>query len=158
MLKENRTLGGELRNQLVATVTEMLEKDDRIMVLDADLGGASFFLRFKKSHPDRFVDCGICEANMVGVAAGLSLRGYIPVVHTMSAFVARRALDQLYISCAYQNNTINVFGSDPGICSGFPDVSGVTDGSPEATTSGVSSGAGLLLIADPDTTLLPAVS
>lgn len=43
MLKENRTLGGELRNQLVATVTEMLEKDDRIMVLDADLGGASFF-------------------------------------------------------------------------------------------------------------------
>ena len=85
MLKENRTLGGELRNQLVATVTEMLEKDDRIMVLDADLGGASFFLRFKKSHPDRFVDCGICEANMVGVAAGLSLRGYIPVVHTMSA-------------------------------------------------------------------------
>ena len=42
MLKENRTLGGELRNQLVATVTEMLEKDDRIMVLDADLGGASF--------------------------------------------------------------------------------------------------------------------
>ena len=81
MLKENRTLGGELRNQLVATVTEMLEKDDRIMVLDADLGGASFFLRFKKSHPDRFVDCGICEANMVGVAAGLSLRGYIPVVH-----------------------------------------------------------------------------
>ena len=119
MLKENRTLGGELRNQLVATVTEMLEKDDRIMVLDADLGGASFFLRFKKSHPDRFVDCGICEAYMVGVAAGLSLRGYIPVVHTMSAFVARRALDQLYISCAYQNNTINVFGSDPGICSGF---------------------------------------
>ena len=93
--------------------------EDRIMVLDADLGGASFFLRFKKSHPDRFVDCGICEANMVGVAAGLSLRGYIPVVHTMSAFVARRALDQLYISCAYQNNTINVFGSDPGICSGF---------------------------------------
>ena len=42
MLKENRTLGGELRNQLVATVTEMLEKDDRIMVLDADLGGALF--------------------------------------------------------------------------------------------------------------------
>ena len=111
MLKENRTLGGELRNQLVATVTEMLEKDDRIMVLDADLGGASFFLRFKKSHPARFVDCGICEANMGGVAAGLSLRGYIPVVHTMSAFVARRALDQLYSSCAYQNNTINVFGS-----------------------------------------------
>ena len=56
---------------------------------------------------------------MFGVAAGLSLRGYTPFVHTMSAFVTRRALDQLYISCAYQKNTINIFGSDPGFCSGF---------------------------------------
>lgn len=119
MLKENRPMGGELRNQLGIAVAETMEKNDRIMILDADLGGASFFLRFKKTHPDRFIDCGICEANMLGVAAGLALRGYTPVVHTMCAFISRRALDQLYISCAYQNNTINIFGSDPGICSGF---------------------------------------
>ena len=121
MLKQNRTkeLGGELRNQFGATLKELVEKDDRIMILDADLGGASFFLRFKESHPDRFVDTGICEANMFGVAAGLSLRGFTPFVHTMAAFVTRRALDQLYISCAYQKNTINIFGSDPGFCSGF---------------------------------------
>ena len=56
---------------------------------------------------------------MFGVAAGLSLRGFTPFVHTMAAFVTRRALDQLYISCAYQKNTINIFGSDPGFCSGF---------------------------------------
>ena len=99
MLKQNRTkeLGGELRNQFGATLKELVEKDDRIMILDADLGGASFFLRFKESHPDRFVDTGICEANMFGVAAGLSLRGFTPFVHTMAAFVTRRALDQLYI-------------------------------------------------------------
>ena len=121
MLKQNRTkeLGGELRNQFGATLKELVDKDNRIMILDADLGGASFFLRFKESHPDRFVDVGICEANMFGVAAGLALRGYIPFVHTMSAFVTRRALDQLYISCAYQKNTINIYGSDPGFCSGF---------------------------------------
>ena len=121
MLKQNRTKepGGELRNQFGATLKELAETDDRIMILDADLGGASFFLRFKESHPDRFIDTGICEANMFGVAAGLSLRGYTPFVHTMSVFVTRRALDQLYISCAYQKNTINIFGSDPGFCSGF---------------------------------------
>ena len=51
MLKENRTLGGELRNQLVATVTEMLEKDDRIMVLDADLGGALFSCALRNPIP-----------------------------------------------------------------------------------------------------------
>lgn len=121
MLKRNRTkeLGGELRDQLGATLKELMEKDDRIMVLDSDLGGASFFLRFKESHPDRFVEMGICEANMFGVAAGLALRGYTPFVHTMSAFVTRRALDQLYISCAYQKNTVNIYASDPGFCSGF---------------------------------------
>lgn len=51
---------------------------------------------------------------MFGVAAGLALRGYTPFVHTMSAFVTRRALDQLYISCAYQRNTVNIYASDPG--------------------------------------------
>lgn len=71
MLKQNRTKepGGELRNQFGATLKELAETDDRIMILDADLGGASFFLRFKESHPDRFIDTGICEANMFGVAA-----------------------------------------------------------------------------------------
>lgn len=121
MLKQNRTEkpGEELRNQLGATLNELMEKDSSLMVLDSDLGGASFFIRFQKSHPDRFVEMGICEANMFGVAAGLALRGYTPFVHTMSAFVTRRALDQLYISCAYQKNTVNIFASDPGICSGF---------------------------------------
>ena len=121
MLKQNRTkeLGGELRDQFGATLKELVEQDDKIVILDSDLGGASFFIRFKQTHPDRFVDVGICEANMFGVAAGLALRGYTPFVHTMSAFVTRRALDQLYISCAYQHNTVNIYASDPGFCSGF---------------------------------------
>ena len=121
MLKQNRTKepGGELRNQFGATLKELMEQNEKIIVLDSDLGGASFFIRFKQTCPDRFVDVGICEANMFGVAAGLALRGYTPFVHTMSAFVTRRALDQLYISCAYQRNTVNIYASDPGFCSGF---------------------------------------
>ena len=126
MLKQNRTkeLGGELRDQFGATLKELVEQDDKIVILDSDLGGASFFIRFKQTHPDRFVDVGICEANMFGVAAGLALRGYTPFVHTMSAFVTRRALDQLYISCAYQHNTVNIYGSgfDGGTHTCFEDL------------------------------------
>ena len=89
MLKQNRTkeLGGELRDQFGATLKELVEQDDKIVILDSDLGGASFFIRFKQTHPDRFVDVGICEANMFGVAAGLALRGYTPFVHTMSCLL-----------------------------------------------------------------------
>ena len=120
MLKErSKELGGELRDAYGAALSDLLKTNKKIMILDADLGGASFFIRFKKTHPEHFIDVSICEANMFGVAAGLSLAGYTPFVHTMAAFVTRRALDQLYLSCAYSKNTVNIYASDPGFCSGF---------------------------------------
>lgn len=120
VLKErSKELGGEMRDAYGAALADLLQTNDKIMILDSDLGGASFFIRFKKTHPEHFIDVGICEANMFGVAAGLSMMGYTPFVHTMSAFVTRRALDQVYISCAYSKNTVNIYASDPGFCSGF---------------------------------------
>ena len=120
LLKErSKELGGEMRDAYGAALADLLQTNDKIMILDSDLGGASFFIRFKKTHPEHFIDVGICEANMFGVAAGLSMMGYTPFVHTMSAFVTRRALDQVYISCAYSKNTVNIYASDPGFCSGF---------------------------------------
>ena len=120
LLKErSKELGGEMRDAYGAALADLLKTNDKIMILDSDLGGASFFIRFKKTHPEHFIDVGICEANMFGVAAGLSMMGYTPFVHTMSAFVTRRALDQVYISCAYSKNTVNIYASDPGFCSGF---------------------------------------
>ncbi|WP_445623720.1 transketolase family protein [Lacticaseibacillus paracasei] len=118
-LAERREKGKELRQTVVDTLNELMAKDDRIIALDADLGGASNFLKFKETHPDNFIDVGISEANMVGVAAGLSLTGYTPFIHTFAPFVARRALDQLFVSGAYSKNTINIFGSDPGFAAGF---------------------------------------
>ncbi|ARY90581.1 MULTISPECIES: transketolase family protein [Lacticaseibacillus] len=118
-LTEQRTKGKELRQTVVDTLNGLMEKDDRIIALDADLGGASNFLQFKQTHPDKFIDVGISEANMVGVAAGLSLTGFTPFIHTFAPFVARRALDQLFVSGAYSKNTINIFGSDPGFAAGF---------------------------------------
>ena len=106
----------EIRRAFVDTLIEEMVINDRIVALEADLGGASGFTRIKKRFPKRFINVGIAEANMMGIAAGLSMRGYIPFVHTFAPFATRRALDQIYISGAYSKNTINIYGSDPGIC------------------------------------------
>ena len=114
-LAENRQEAGrELRDCVVETLQELMKDDDKITALEADLGGASGFTKIKKTNPERFIQCGIAEANMMGVAAGLSLTGFKPFTHTFAPFATRRVFDQLFLSGAYEGNTINVYGSDPG--------------------------------------------
>ena len=114
-LAENRQEAGrELRDCVVETLLELMKDDDKITALEADLGGASGFTKIKKTNPERFIQCGIAEANMMGVAAGLSLTGFKPFTHTFAPFATRRVFDQLFLSGAYAGNTINVYGSDPG--------------------------------------------
>ena len=114
-LAENRQEAGrELRDCVVETLQELMKDDDKITALEADLGGASGFTKIKKTNPERFIQCGIAEANMMGVAAGLSLTGFKPFTHTFAPFATRRVFDQLFLSGAYAGNTINVYGSDPG--------------------------------------------
>lgn len=114
-LVENRNeKGKDQRMAIVNTLQELMNQDDRIVVLEADLGAASGFTKIHESHPERFIQCGIAEANMTGIAAGLSLLGFKPWIHSFAPFVSRRNFDQLYVSGAYAQNTINIFGSDPG--------------------------------------------
>ena len=114
-LAENRQEAGrELRDCVVETLQELMKDDDKITALEADLGGASGFTKIKKTNPERFIQCGIAEANMMGVAAGLSLTGFKPFTHTCAPFATRRVFDQLFLSGAYAGDTINVYGSDPG--------------------------------------------
>lgn len=114
-LAENRQEAGrELRDCVVETLQELMKDDDKITALEADLGGASGFTKIKNTNPERFIQCGIAEANMMGVAAGLSLTGFKPFTHTFAPFATRRVFDQLFLSGAYAGNTINVYGSDPG--------------------------------------------
>ena len=114
-LAENRQEAGrELRDCVVETLQELMKDDDKITALEADLGGASGFTKIKKTNPERFIQCGNAEANMMGVAAGLSLTGFKPFTHTFAPFATRRVFDQLFLSGAYAGNTINVYGSDPG--------------------------------------------
>lgn len=106
----------ELRNVFVETLQQLMDENPKVMALEADLGGASGFTKIQKSHPDNFINVGIAEANMVGVAAGLSLRGCIPFMHTFAPFATRRIYDQIFLSGAYAHTTMNIYGSDPGVC------------------------------------------
>jgi transketolase len=91
------------------------ERDERIVALDADLVSAFGMTPFFKRFPERAVQCGIAEANMVGIAAGLSAVGKIPFAHSFGCFTSRRACDQIMISGAYAKLNIRLIGSDPGI-------------------------------------------
>lgn len=91
------------------------EVNDKIVCLDADLGRSCGSAPFGKSFPERYFDVGIAESNMVGIASGLSNRGYIPFTHTFAPFAVRRCLDQIYISGSYSKLNIKIVGSAPGI-------------------------------------------
>lgn len=106
----------EQRAVLYDTLIELMDENDRIVVLEADLGGATGSLRVKRAHPERFVECGIMEANMIGAAAGMSMRGFVPFVHSFAPFASRRVADQVFLAGAYSHNTINIYASDPGVC------------------------------------------
>lgn len=105
----------ELRKEFCDTLLAMAEEDNKVVVLDADLMNAAGTKPFRAAYPERTFDCGVQEANMIGVAAGLSSRGFVPFTHTFGPFAARRACDQIFMSCAYAKQNVKVVGSDPGI-------------------------------------------
>lgn len=102
-------------SQLVA----MAEEDDRIVVLNADLTKAHGTVPFKEKYPERIFDVGVAEANMVGVAAGLSAVGFIPFPATFTCFATRRTFDQFFVSAAYARQNVKLTGSDPGVTAIF---------------------------------------
>lgn len=117
-LDTTRAMGKELRVAVVDALSKEMDKNDKLVALDADLASASKWSDLQKRFGNRFINVGIAEANMMGVAAGLSLTGYVPFLHTFGPFATRRAFDQLFISGAYSKNTLNIYGSDPGFAVG----------------------------------------
>lgn len=115
-ISEDRSKKQELRGCVVTTLLELMDENDKVIAMDADLGSASGFTKINKEKPEQFVQCGIAEANMIGVASGMSLLGFKPFVHSFGPFVSRRVFDQLFLSGGYAHTTINVYGSDPGFC------------------------------------------
>ncbi len=104
----------EMRATYCETLIDLAKEDDRVVVVEADLMGSGGTKPFSREFPERTINCGVQEANMIGVAAGLSTRGFIPFAHSFGAFAARRAADQVFISCAYARQNVKIVGSDPG--------------------------------------------
>lgn len=106
----------ELRAVYAEGLIALAEKDERIVVCEADLMNANGTKAFLKAFPERTFDVGIAEANMIGVAAGLAACGKIPFANSFTPFATRRCLDQVTISCAYTKLPVKIGGTDPGIC------------------------------------------
>lgn len=89
-----------------------------IVVLDADLAGATKTCMFQKAYPDRFVECGIAEGNMMDVAAGLSTLGFVPFASSFAMFAAGRAYEMIRNSIGYPGLNVKVCASHGGISVG----------------------------------------
>ena len=97
------------------TMEELFAEDTRVVYLDADLMGSLKTNVLWRAYPERVFNCGIQEADMVGVACGLYLAGYKPYIHSFSPFMSRRVFDQVYLSIGYGRKSVRLIGSDAGI-------------------------------------------
>lgn len=106
------------RNGYGEGLVELGEQDPTIMVLTGDLAESTRVHLFQKKFPERFLECGIAEQNMMSVAAGLALAGKIPFVSSYAVFVPGRCWDQLRVSVCYGNANVKVAGAHAGISVG----------------------------------------
>lgn len=106
------------RESFGMALTALASKYPEVVVLDSDLAEATKTGIFKKSNPDRFIDCGIAECNMIGVAAGLATCGKIPFAASFAMFSAGRAFEQVRNSVGYPKLNVKIVGSHAGISVG----------------------------------------
>ena len=99
-------------------LVELGDKYDNIRVLDADLAAATKTGMFKKAHPDKFIDCGIAEGNMMGVAAGLSTAGFVVFASSFAMFAAGRAFEQVRNTIGYPHLNVKIGATHAGISVG----------------------------------------
>ena len=99
-------------------LVELAKEHDDLVVLDADLAAATKTGIFKKEFPDRHIDCGIAEANMMGIAAGLSTCGKVPFASTFAMFAAGRAYEQIRNTIGYPHLNVKIGATHAGISVG----------------------------------------
>lgn len=108
----------DTRSGFGAGLVEAGRKDERVLALTADLKGSLKMDAFAAEFPERFIQCGIAEANMVGVAAGLAITGKIPFIGSFAEFVTGRVYDQLRQEVAYGHTNVKIASSHAGITLG----------------------------------------
>src|SRR5213078_3014418 len=108
----------DCRNAYVETLAELAHENHRIVGVVNDSVGSSNHDAFKKAFPDRLINVGIAEQDMVGVAAGLANGGRIAFVSAASCFLTARALEQIKADVAYSNRNVKLCGMSPGVAYG----------------------------------------
>lgn len=103
-----------MRNAFAKEITRLAREDSRVVLLSGDIGNR-LFDEFKAACPDRFYNCGIAEANMIGLAAGLALAGFRPVCYTIAPFVTYRCLEQIRIDLCYHHLPVVLVGTGGGL-------------------------------------------
>jgi len=103
-----------MRKKCLDAVYELAKKDERIVFIGSDLGAGTLD-QFKNDYPDRFFMEGVCEANIVGMAAGLALEGKIVYVNTIATFITRRCFEQVVLDLGLHNVNVRLIGTGGGV-------------------------------------------
>jgi transketolase len=111
-------MGAATREAFGRALVELGKENKDIVAVDADLSKSTMTHYFAKEFPDRFFSCGIAEANMVGVAAGLASAGKIPFAASFSCFVLNKGFEQLRVTVAYPKTNVKIVGTHSGISIG----------------------------------------
>lgn len=104
-----------MRNQFADTLYEIGKKDHRICALVADISPAGSMVNFREEYPERFINCGVAEQSMIGIAAGMALKGMRPFCYTIATFSLYRPFEMIRVDLAYQNLPVTVIGMGAGI-------------------------------------------
>src|SRR5215475_1591699 len=119
MLKDIQSTGNkDTRSGFGDGIVEVARKNSNVVALTADLAGSLKLNQFIKEFPERFFQCGIAEANMMGIAAGLTIGGKVPYTTTFANFSTGRVYDQIRQSIAYSNKNVKICASHAGLTLG----------------------------------------
>jgi transketolase len=103
-----------MRNAFAREITALAQQDERIVLLSADIGNR-LFDDFKTRCPGRFYNCGVAEANMIGVAAGMAMSGLRPICYTITNFITYRCMEQIRVDLCYHHQPVVLVGTGAGL-------------------------------------------
>ena len=103
-----------MRNAFASEVTKLASEIDDLVLLSGDIGN-KLFDDFKQNSKGTFINCGIAEANMMGVASGLAMSGLKPIVYTITPFTTTRCFEQIRVDACYHNVNVIIVGTGSGL-------------------------------------------